>query len=135
LNDREVLEDAQGELRLNTYEETLFRMGCHSTVGATIDRTLSFEEITVTAWIRPRSLWGAQTIVGRQLGSGGNDDMFFGLHNDQLTVMSRTFRKRLDRPLPGTEGQWIHVAFTRRADGTVTLYAAGAPIGTNRAAG
>ena len=36
------LEDARGELRPSTYEETLFCMGCHSTIGSTIDHTFSF---------------------------------------------------------------------------------------------
>ncbi len=36
------IEDQQGELRPNTYEETLFCMGCHSTIGTTIDKVFSF---------------------------------------------------------------------------------------------
>jgi hypothetical protein len=36
------LEDAQGELRPNKYEETLFCMGCHSTIGTTIDHVFAF---------------------------------------------------------------------------------------------
>jgi hypothetical protein len=36
------IEDAEGQLRSNTYEETLFCMGCHATVGATIDKVFSF---------------------------------------------------------------------------------------------
>ncbi len=36
------LEDANGELRPSTYEENLFCMGCHSTIGTTIDHTFSF---------------------------------------------------------------------------------------------
>jgi RNA polymerase sigma-70 factor (ECF subfamily) len=90
------------------------------------------DEITVAGWIRPRSAWGAQTIVGRQQGSGRADALFFGLVNDQLTVASRSFRKRLDRPFPHRPGQWVHVAFTRRADGTLTLFAGGQPLGQNR---
>ena len=35
------LEDAKGALRAATYEETLFCMGCHTSVGATIDKTFS----------------------------------------------------------------------------------------------
>jgi RNA polymerase sigma-70 factor (ECF subfamily) len=89
-------------------------------------------EITVAAWIRPRSRWGAQTIVARQKGSDRADDLFFGLVNDRLLVRSRTFRKQLDRPLPSTFGDWIHVAFTRQADGTLSLYAGGALLGQNK---
>lgn len=43
------IEDAQGRLRLQTYEEQLFCMGCHSTIGVTADQTFAF----------PRKLPGA----------------------------------------------------------------------------
>jgi hypothetical protein len=36
------IEDRQGQLRANTYEETLFCMGCHTSVGSTIDKVFSF---------------------------------------------------------------------------------------------
>ncbi len=36
------IEDAQGRLRANTHEENLFCMGCHSSIGSTIDKTFSF---------------------------------------------------------------------------------------------
>lgn len=36
------IEDAQGRLRAQTEEEHLFCMGCHSTVGVTIDQTFAF---------------------------------------------------------------------------------------------
>jgi hypothetical protein len=36
------IEDSRGELRASTYEENMFCMGCHSSVGATIDKTFSF---------------------------------------------------------------------------------------------
>jgi hypothetical protein len=36
------IEDRNGRLRANTFEETLFCMGCHTSVGATIDKTFSF---------------------------------------------------------------------------------------------
>ncbi len=99
-----------------------------------VDRlTALTDEITVAAWIRPtRSRWGMQTIVARQEGHGRADDIFFGLQNDRLMVRSRTFRKQVDRPLPTAHGPWIHVAVTRAARGTVTLYADGTPLGTNR---
>ncbi len=43
------IEDRNGRLRRNTFEETMFCMGCHTSVGATIDKTFSF----------PRKLDGA----------------------------------------------------------------------------
>ena len=36
------IEDSHGQLRTATYEETLFCMGCHTSVGSTIDKTFSF---------------------------------------------------------------------------------------------
>lgn len=36
------IEDKHGDLRFNTYEENFFCMGCHTSVGSTIDKTFSF---------------------------------------------------------------------------------------------
>ena len=36
------IEDRQGRLRANTFEENFFCMGCHSSIGSTIDKTFSF---------------------------------------------------------------------------------------------
>ena len=36
------IEDADGSLRLQSEEETLFCMGCHTTIGSTIDQTFAF---------------------------------------------------------------------------------------------
>lgn len=36
------IEDKSGNLRENTYEENMFCMGCHTSIGATIDKTFSF---------------------------------------------------------------------------------------------
>jgi hypothetical protein len=36
------IENANGRLRATSYEENLFCMGCHSSIGATIDKTFSF---------------------------------------------------------------------------------------------
>lgn len=36
------IEDANGQLRKNTHEENFFCMGCHNSVGSTIDKTFSF---------------------------------------------------------------------------------------------
>jgi len=36
------IEDYNGELRPQSYEETLFCMGCHSAIGSTIDQTFAF---------------------------------------------------------------------------------------------
>lgn len=46
------IEDSRGRLRANTYEETMFCMGCHTSIGATIDKTFSFPRKVdgVTGW-------------------------------------------------------------------------------------
>jgi len=44
------IEDRDGRLRASTFEENMFCMGCHSSIGSTIDKTFSF----------PRKLDGAQ---------------------------------------------------------------------------
>ena len=36
------IEDPAGRLRVSTYEENLFCMGCHNSIGTTIDKTFSF---------------------------------------------------------------------------------------------
>ncbi|MDF2183111.1 hypothetical protein [Neptuniibacter sp. CAU 1671] len=36
------IEDVNGDLRVSTYEENLFCMGCHASIGATIDKTFGF---------------------------------------------------------------------------------------------
>jgi hypothetical protein len=36
------IEDARGRLRVGTFEENLFCMGCHNSIGSTIDKTFSF---------------------------------------------------------------------------------------------
>ncbi len=36
------IEGADGQLRANTFEETMFCMGCHTSIGTTIDKTFSF---------------------------------------------------------------------------------------------
>lgn len=36
------IEDSQGRLRVNTHEETLYCMGCHNSIGSTIDKTFAF---------------------------------------------------------------------------------------------
>ncbi|MEM8883410.1 MAG: hypothetical protein AAGD14_05045 [Planctomycetota bacterium] len=51
------IEDGQGRLRLQTEEEHRFCMGCHSTVGVTVDSTFSFARKVPGEW-RYQSLVG-----------------------------------------------------------------------------
>lgn len=53
------IEDAQGRLRLQTTEEQYFCMGCHNTIGVTVDTTFGFPRK------RPGAAgWGWQTLTG-----------------------------------------------------------------------
>ncbi|HET8708590.1 MAG TPA: hypothetical protein VFM46_19945 [Pseudomonadales bacterium] len=36
------IEDSKGRLRFNSFEENMFCMGCHNSIGSTIDKTFSF---------------------------------------------------------------------------------------------
>ena len=53
------IEDEQGELRAQSYEETFFCMGCHSAIGTTIDQTFAFPR-KVTG----RAGWGYINLKG-----------------------------------------------------------------------
>lgn len=55
------IENAQGRLRLQTQEEHLFCMGCHSTVGSTGDQTFAFPRKEPGA-----AGWGHQDLSGIQ---------------------------------------------------------------------
>jgi len=55
------IEDYDGELRPQSYEETFFCMGCHSAIGTTIDQTFSFPR-KVTG----RAGWGYINLKGMQ---------------------------------------------------------------------
>ncbi len=39
---KSYIEDRQGRLRFNTFEENFFCMGCHNSIGTTIDKVFSF---------------------------------------------------------------------------------------------
>lgn len=53
------IEDYKGELRPQSYEETMFCMGCHSAIGTTIDQTFAFPR-KVTG----RAGWGYLNLKG-----------------------------------------------------------------------
>lgn len=55
------IEDAQGRLRLQTEEEHRFCMGCHSTVGATVDQTFA-----MARKVPGREGWRVQDLRGLQ---------------------------------------------------------------------
>lgn len=53
------IEDAEGRLRLQSREETTFCMGCHSTIGVTVDQSFGFPRKQPGA-----PGWGHQDIAG-----------------------------------------------------------------------
>lgn len=57
------IEDAHGRLRLQTVEEHLACMGCHSGIGATVDQTFAFpRKVPGAAGWRPQDLRGLQDV-------------------------------------------------------------------------
>ena len=80
------IEDQQGSLRLQSREETLFCMGCHTTIGATIDQTFAFARKVTGAqgwsYINLRDMddvpyvGGAQNEIAHYLESVGGGDEF-----------------------------------------------------------
>ncbi len=50
------IEDKRGELRPQNYEETLYCVGCHSSIGATTDSTFAFPRMVKWGWMGAFSL-------------------------------------------------------------------------------
>jgi hypothetical protein len=87
------IEDHQGRLRLQNREETMFCMGCHKTIGSTIDQTFSFpRKVTgVDGWgyINLRGMADAANVLGSGEGEilnylktvGGGDEF---RQNDEM---------------------------------------------------
>ena len=97
------IEGHDGRLRTATYEENLFCMGCHATVGSTIDKTFSFPRKVDGAdgwgYIDLRGMPDAPNLGEQQgeiatylqrVGGGGefrsNDEMFAKWFNSDGTV-------------------------------------------------
>jgi hypothetical protein len=55
------IEDEKGRLRLQTYEEHYFCMGCHTGLGVTVDQSFSFPRKPPGA-----AGWGHQALIGMQ---------------------------------------------------------------------
>jgi hypothetical protein len=87
------IEDQQGRLRLQNREETMFCMGCHKTIGTTIDQTFSFPRkvsgIDGWGYINLMGMADAPSIVGSADGEilnylktvGGGDEF---RQNDEM---------------------------------------------------
>lgn len=87
------IEDQHGKLRLQNREETMFCMGCHKSIGSTIDQTFSFPRKVsgVDGWgyINLKGMKDAPNIVGSKEGEilsylknvGGGDEF---RQNDEM---------------------------------------------------
>ncbi len=104
------IEDKDGRLRFNTYEETMFCMGCHNTVGSTIDKTYSF----------PRKIdgaagWGYINLRGMPDAPTMNEQQ-----GEILTYLERVGGGTEFRNNPEMAARWYH------ADGSVNYTAVAA---------
>ncbi|WP_111430590.1 hypothetical protein [Rhodobacteraceae bacterium DSL-40] len=120
------IEDADGALRPQTFEETVFCMGCHGGVGVTDDSAFAFPRKFAAETTHARSWyhWSQKSLTGTpdQLRSDGRREILFYLaeagagdefrSNDE--IMSRAF----------TPGGEIDPAFAEAVekDVTVALY-------------
>lgn len=109
------IEDSQGRLRPQTYEETVFCMGCHSGIGATTDSAFSFprkfvsgnDGVTRHGWYH----WSQQGLAGMPeplrkdgqpeyafyLASNGAGDEFRGNEEVQARFFDSQGKPRADR--------------------------------------
>jgi hypothetical protein len=88
--------------------------------------------MTAAVWIRPaqlRKYHGA--LVSQQLGDAWDHHFLFAVAGDDLVITSDAWDVYLRHPLRAT-GRWIHVAFTRSADGRVRLFIAGRAVAEAR---
>lgn len=104
------IEDKNGRLRFNTYEETMFCMGCHNTVGSSIDKTYSF----------PRKIdgaagWGYINLRGMPDAPTMNEQQ-----GEILTYLERVGGGTEFRNNPEMAARWYH------ADGSVNYAAVAA---------
>ena len=91
------------------------------------------DELTVAIWIKAAHLGPHhRTVLVRPLGSARGQHFGIGFAGDHLMVRSHPYRIALDHPFPTPAGRWVHVAFTRAADGTATLFIAGAPVASSK---
>ena len=86
---------------------------------------------SVAAWVKASAFPnGFAAVVARQLDEDSRDYFFLGLKGRRPVVSGRYWGTRAvgQRELP--RGQWVHLAFTRAADGSLRLYQDGAPSGS-----
>ena len=84
--------------------------------------------LTVSAWIKRRSLKWPAAVVTRQIGRGFEDHFFLGFKEESLRVLSHAWDGRLMVPAPPALERWHHLAFTRERDGITRLYLNGVEV-------
>lgn len=128
------LEARDGKLRWNTFEENVFCMGCHTTIGSTIDKTFSFPRKVDGAagwgYINLRGMRDAPTLgetrgeAGTYLARVGGGTEFRGnaelekrfyLTNGQLDTVALAKAKTFDKIATPTKTRAIELNKAYRA--------------------
>jgi two-component SAPR family response regulator len=92
-----------------------------------IPSSMGFQEITVSAWIKPDTLKGNKSIVG--IG-----EVFSAKVKDgELTFTTPAIKDHKTDSAVVKKGQWQHVAFVYQANRQVTFYYNGALVGSQSA--
>lgn len=97
------IENHRGELRFNSFEENLFCMGCHNSIGATIDKVFSFSRK-----IDGQKGWGYIDIKGMPDAPNKGEKQ-----GEFLTYLQRVGGGGEFRSNPEMQSKWFN------ADGTV----------------
>lgn len=101
------IENREGRLRWNTFEENVFCMGCHTSIGSTIDKTFSFaRKVDGVAG------WGYINLHGMRDAANAGETL-----NEVATYLNRVGGGTEFRSNPELEARFYH------ADGSVNTVA------------
>jgi RNA polymerase sigma-70 factor (ECF subfamily) len=86
--------------------------------------------LSISLWIRRARVEPAMNValVTREMDPGNQDFLFFGFRDYKLRASSKAWRGWTSSSLPDVTGRWVHLAFTRAADGTSRLYVDGVEV-------
>lgn len=101
------IENRDGRLRWNTFEENVFCMGCHTSIGSTIDKTFSFARKVDGA-----AGWGYINLRGMRDAANAGETL-----NEIATYLNRVGGGTEFRSNPELESRFYH------ADGSVNTVA------------
>jgi hypothetical protein len=90
-------------------------------------------EITVSAWVWRDSDHIPAAIATRQLGTGYENQFFFGFGADGLRVVSHAWHDRVVEPSPPAR-RWFHALFTHDREGLTRLYVDGTEVARGQGA-